>query len=243
MHIESYFWAPLATGIGIIISVCLWYLNQHRKLLSFIILQKNPVLNLKGAARKQLDIRFGGHSISDAYLIVLRIFNRGRLPINLNDYQTSIYVGLHPGAEILAASVIETNPPDLEERAGKKNHKTTLIDKIEDERVYLRPVLMNEGDSITLQLLVRNTSGAVHVHGHIQGIRRITNWQENRVWPKFLTYAGAMVMAFAMLGVEPKDIVDCAIEHILPFVLVFLIGLTWLSAGIYWPKSAESISL
>ena len=105
MFIDSHLWAPLATSVGVIISIYLWYLNQHRKALSFIILEKHPVLNLKGTARKQLDIRFDGHSITDAYLIVVRIFNRGRLPINVSDYQTAVYVGLHPGAEILAASI------------------------------------------------------------------------------------------------------------------------------------------
>jgi hypothetical protein len=162
--------------------------------------------------------------------------------INLNDYQTALYVGLHPGAEILAASVIETNPPDLEERAALGQIKGSVIDRVEGERVYLKPILMNGKDSITLQILARNTAGAVHVHGHIQGINSINRWQENRVWPKFLIYSGAMIMAFAMLGVEPSDIVDCAIEHILPFVLVFLIGLTGLTAGMYWPKSPESLS-
>ncbi len=235
--------APIATCCGIVVSIFLWHLNQHRKALSYIILQRQPVLNLKGAARKQLDIRFDGHSISDAYLIVIRIFNRGHLPINLSDYQTAVYVGLHPGSQILAASVIETSPADLEERAGAKEAKATLIDKLEAERIYLKPVLMNSGDAVTLQLLVRNTAGAVHVHGHIQGIKRIACWSENRLWPQILTYSGALIMAFAMLGVEPYDIVECAGQHVLPFILVFLIGLTGLTAGIYWPKSAESISL
>ena len=49
-------------------------------------------------------------------------------------------------------------------------------------------------------------------------------------------------MAFAMLGVEPFDIVDCDLGNILPFILVFLIGLTLLTAGIYWPRSTKSIS-
>ena len=166
MQIDPRLWAPLATSVGILISICLWYLNQHRKALSFIILEQHPVLNLKGAARKQLDINFGGINIADSYLIVIRIFNRGKLSVNPNDYQSAMYVGLHPGSEILTASVIETNPPDLEERTNKAN----VIDKIEGNRLFLKPVLLNEKDSITLQLLARNTSGAVHIHGHIQGV-------------------------------------------------------------------------
>ncbi len=242
MQIEPHFWAPLATCCAIAVTISLWYLNQHRKELSYMVLEKHPVLNLKGAARNQLDIQFDGHSISDAYLIVVRIFNRGRLPINVNDYQTALFVGLHPGAEILAASVIETGPADLEDRIKAKKPEASLIDRIEERRIFLTPVLLNEGDSITVQLLARNTAGAVTVHGHIEGVKRILCWRERRIWPKVCTYSGAIIMAFAMLGVQPADIVEFAFENILPWILIFFIGLTLLTAGIYWPKSAESVS-
>src|ERR1700722_1930723 len=105
MLIDIRLLAPIATCCGIVVSILLWYLNQHRKALSYIILQSHPVLNLKGAARNQLDIRFSGHSISDSYLIVVRIFNRGHLPVNVNDYQTTMSLALNPGADILAVSV------------------------------------------------------------------------------------------------------------------------------------------
>jgi hypothetical protein len=143
----------------------------------------------------------------------------------------------------LAVSVIETSPADLEERIKSKNVAATLIEKVENERIFLTPILLNPGDSITIQLLSRNTSGVFTVSGHLQGIKSITQLQENRVWTKILTYFGAMTMAFAMLGVEPSDIVNCAFEHFLPWILIFLTGLTVLSAGIYWPKNNEIASL
>jgi len=243
MFIDTRLLAPIATCIGIVISIILWFLNQHRKELSYMVLERHPVLNLKGAARNQLDIRFDGHSILDSYLIVVRIFNRGHLPVNVSDYQTAMFVGLNPGAEILAASVIETIPADLEDRIKSKTPEALLIEKIVQERIFLTPILLNPGDSVTVQLLARNTAGAVEVHGHVQGIKRITCWREKRMWTKILTYSGAMVMAFAMLGVQPSDIIEFSLEHILPWVLIFLIGLVLLTAGIYWPKSAESMSL
>jgi hypothetical protein len=243
MLIDIRLLAPIATCLAIAVSIVLWFLNQHKKELAYMILERHPVLNLKGAARNQLDIRFDGHSILDSYLIVVRIFNRGHLPINVSDYQTAMFVGLNPGAEILAASVIETIPADLEERIKAKTPSAALIEKIVQERIFLTPILLNEGDSITVQLLARNTVGAVDVHGHIQGIKRIICWREKRIWTKVLTYSGAMIMTFAMLGVEPQDIVELSLEHILPWILIFFIGLTLLTAGIYWPKSAESMSL
>ncbi len=212
MFIDIRLLAPIATCIGIAVSTMLWFLSQRRKAISYMILERHPVLNLKGAARNQLDIRFDGHSILDSYLIVVRIFNRGHLTINVGDYQTAMFVALNPGAEILAAGVIETVPADLEDRIKAKRPNAALIEKIVQERIVLTPVLLNQGDSITLQLLARNTAGALNVHGHIEGIKRITCWREKRIWRKVLTYSGALTMAFAMLGVEPSDIVNCSIR-------------------------------
>lgn len=232
-------WAPIATTIAMCVSSFLWYLNWRKKALSYSILQCHPVLNLKGAARDKLDIRFAGHSISDAYLVIIRIFNSGHLPINSGDYQTVLSVLFNPGTSILAASVIETSPADLEERIKQSDSGKSLIERVEGERISLVPVLLNQGDSMTLQVLVQNTTGDLKIHGHMQGINSINLWRENRVIPKTLTHIGALVMAFAMLAVEPSDIVACRFEHVLPWLLIFLLGYVLLNGGLYWPRSVE----
>jgi hypothetical protein len=228
--------APTLTFIGICVSIILWNLNQKRKALSFAILWNRPLLNLKGVAREQMDIFFKGKQVSEADLIVVRVFNSGHLPINTGDYQTALALELEPGATILDATVIETLPANLEERLKIKSDESPLIESIEESKIFLRPILLNEGDSFTLQMLVLNAYGKIKVTGHVLGVRNVNAYKSSRLVPITLTQIGVFVMGFAMLTVEPKDIMALAFEHVLPFILLFLLGYVLLSAGIYWPR-------
>jgi hypothetical protein len=232
--------APMTTFIGICVSVFLWHMNQKRKALSYAILWRRPLLNLKGIAREHMDILFRGQKVSESELIVIRIFNSGHLPINTGDYQTNLAIELEPGASIIDVNIIETVPANLEERLKVKSEGSPLIEAVEPARILLRQVLLNDGDSLTVQLLVLNSHGRVTVSGHVQGIRSVKPWKESRLLPTLLTQVGALVMAFAMLGVQPSDIVSLAFTHLLPFFLTFLLGYVCLSAGLYWPRKTQS---
>jgi len=228
---------PIATLCGIGVSIFLWNLNQRRKGISYRILWRHPLLNLKGVAREQLDIRFKGENVSTAQLLVVSIFNSGHLPINVSDYQPGLSIRLNPGATILDAHIIETMPADLEERL--KDPNVSLVEKIDQERIMLRPILLNEGDAFTVQLLVLNASGGITLTGHVNGVKRLVEWRENRLLAKGLTQIGAFVMALAMLAVQPNDIVSLRLEPVLPYLLTFLIGYVLLSAGLNWPSKNQ----
>jgi len=239
--------APSMTFIGICVSIFLWHLNQRRKALSYSILWRRPLLNLKGIAREQMDILFKGQKVSEADLIVIRIFNSGHLPINTGDYQTNLAVELEPGASVVDVNIIETVPANLEERIkspaahSSSTDKTAitnspLIEAITPSRVLLHPIMLNDGDSLTLQLLVLNAHGRVSVSGHVQGVAKVKSWKESLWLPTLLTQAGAFVMALAMLFVEPSDIVSLAFGNLMPYFLTFVLGYVCFSAGLYWPR-------
>jgi hypothetical protein len=228
---------PMATLCGIGVSIFLWNLNQRRKSISYRILWRHPLLNLKGVAREQLDIRFKGENVSTAQLLIVSVFNSGHLPVNLGDYQPGLSIRLNPGATILDAHIIETMPADLEERL--KDPGASLVEKIDQERVMIRPVLLNEGDAFTVQLLVLNATEGITLTGHVNGVKRIVEWRENRILAKSLTQFGAFVMALAMLAVQPSDLLSLRMEPVLPYLLTFLIGYVLLSAGLNWPSKNQ----
>ena len=228
--------APIATCLAILVSIYLWHLNRKRAL-SYSILRRSPLLNLKGAVCNEFDIHYGGHSVLDAYLIVVRVFNSGHLPINVGDFQSDLSIMLNPGSEILNATVIDTMPVDLHERLSTQQQ--SLLKNIGKEQLSLRPVLLNEGDAITVQILARNTNGEIKVRGHLNGIKGINIWHKSRLVPKLFIQLGALIMAFAMLGVDPDDLMRYRFDHVLPWLLIFLVGFVFLQAGIYWPSSGE----
>lgn len=135
MEIDTRLLAPIATCLAIVVTVYLWYLN-HKKALSYQILRRSPLLNLKGAACNELDVRFEGHSVMDAYLIVVNIFNSGHVAVNTNDYESSLSITLNPGADILAACIIETMPASLEERIQNTPDKQASLIKLIEKNVY-----------------------------------------------------------------------------------------------------------
>ncbi|HEY9679924.1 MAG TPA: hypothetical protein V6C76_18115 [Drouetiella sp.] len=229
--------APLVTAVGITVSIILWRLNQKYKALSYNILWHAPVLNVKGLARQELDIRYAGESLTDAYLSVVEIYNSGHLAISASDFQTNLSIEFNPGAVILSTSIIETVPGDLEERCkSKSEYSSAFINSVKDGRAILNPVFMNERDSITVQMLVKNVKAKPIVGGHLLGVKEITPWRSSRLLPTILTQVGAFVMAFAMLGVQPNDLITFAFENVLPWSLLFLLGCVLFNAGLFWPK-------
>src|SRR4030095_8429547 len=173
MDIPSYVYAPTATLFGVSVSVCLWILNQRRKELSYRVLRGDALVNVKGEAKRRGEVRFDGRPVEDAHLVVVRVANSGHLPINPGDYQGKLAICVNPGSSILMADVIETVPGDLDERLPQQNGQRSLIERVQKDRLILQPVLLNEDDSLSVQMLVKNYAGKVTVSGHVQGVPSI----------------------------------------------------------------------
>lgn len=223
--------APLATVCAILVSVLLWRLNQRTKSLTWEILWRNPLLNVRGAARRKLEVYYEGKPVGDAELVILRIWNNGHIPVNAAEFLSGLVIKLNPNAEVIAAGITETTPGDLEDRL-KGGSLLTTIGK---DKVELAPLLLNPEDSITLQLVVRRANGEITVGGHVQGITRLVPYRYSSFVPRMLTQTGALIMAGGMLLVEPDDIRAFGFEHLLPCVLIFATGYVLLHSGLYWP--------
>lgn len=224
--------APLATICAILVSILLWRLNQKNKSLTFEVLWRNPLVNVRGAARRKLDVRYEGKPVDDADLVLIKIWNNGHLPINASEFLSGLCVNMNPAAEIISATITETVPGDLEDRLKGK----PLLQGITSQnKLELAPLLLNPQDSITLQLVVRRAVGRITVEGHIQGITAIGPYRYGSIVPRLLTQIGALIMAGGMLLVEPEDIRTFGLEHLLPCLLVFATGYVLLHAGLYWP--------
>ncbi len=223
--------APFATVCAIIVSIFLWRLNQRNKSLTYEIVWRSPLLNVRGAARRKLEVRYEGNPVEDAELVLLRIWNNGHLPINASEFLSGMSIKLNPTAEVIAVGITETEPGDLEDRLKGR----PLLTKVDQNTVEITPFLLNPEDAITVQLVVRKSIGKITVEGHVQGITRITPYRYRNLLPRLLTQVGALVMALGMLMVEPADIRSFGLEHLLPCILIFATGYVLLHSGLYWP--------
>ncbi|MBX9690360.1 MAG: hypothetical protein K2X27_26840 [Candidatus Obscuribacterales bacterium] len=231
--------APIATCLAITVTIILWVLNQKRKELSFQIVKRQSLFMLKGEAKKHLRVYFADNLVEDLQIIVVKVMNTGHLPINSGEYQGKLSINTGPGSTVLMGSVIESNPADLDERNPQKGADNSIIEGLQADRLFLRPLLLNAGDSYCIQLIAKNISGRISLSGHIQGIKSIIERKEKAIMPVVLMQIGALIMAGSMLIVDPRSLMPFQLEDVLPYLLLFLLGYVFLSAGMILPSKVE----
>src|SRR5262249_9208218 len=106
-----------------------------------------------------------------------------------------------------------------------------LIEKLEDHRVTLRPVLLNSGDRGAIQLLMTHPTARLAVAGHIHGVSKISKAKESVLLETLIKSARVVLMVVSMLFVPPESISHFIPEDFLPYTLGFLIGCVLLYTG------------
>jgi hypothetical protein len=111
----------------------------------------------------ELAISFNGQRVDDPYLIRLTIFSSGKAPISKNDYERPIKISFPEGAKILSVAAIETQPEDI-----------SIEFQTEQNSINLHPTLFNEGDSITLKILLEAAAPSLKIDARIEGVKNVT---------------------------------------------------------------------
>lgn len=238
--IDIRLYAPLATLLAISVTLILWLLNQRRKELKYKIIKQQPVMSLRGEARKHLKILFNGKAVSDLHIVMVKIQNTGHLSINPGEYQPRLSINTGPGTKIIMSSIIETQPADLDERNSNPGNADSIVESFEENLLLIRPILLNQGDSFIIQMLVENLSEKISVGGHIQGIPEIKEMKSRHLLSPLLTQSGALIMAASMLWAEPADFFPADLGNLLPYFLFFLLGYVFLGAGLMLPRKLDS---
>lgn len=236
MQFDPRYLAPLATCMGIAVTVYL-YLLQRRKELSYEILWRQQLVEMKGKTRNRIDLRFDGNPARDASFVVVKLVNTGHVNIMPSDYQVRLSVDCGTQSDILMAEIAETEPLGL----GDDSTAGPLIERIEKNKVVLRPVMLNRHDSITLQLLVIQPGEKIGVNGHIQGVKRIEEWKERQIWPLIMIYTGQCVAWGTMLFLNPQMFFPFQFTAVIPLVFTFLTGQVLFMCGLHLERQRSSV--
>lgn len=107
----------------------------------------------------------------DDQLVVVRIINSGNVSIEPDDYNIPIRVELGENSQILTAEVFDTEPKILRQNVNIKTENT---------KVVLNPIHLNEENSITLKIQVRqfDPQKQISVKGHIDSVTHIQEAKE-----------------------------------------------------------------
>ncbi len=236
MQIDPRYLAPLATLIGICVTVFLYQL-QRRKELSYEILWRQQLVEVKGKTRHRIDLRFDGNPARDASFVVVRLVNTGHVNIMPSDYQVRLSLDCGSAADILMAEIAETEPFGL----GDDSTAGPIIERIEKHKVVLRPMMLNRHDSITLQLLVIQPDEKIAVNGHIQGVKRIEENKGQPVWPLIMIYTGQCIAWMTMFFLSPQMFYPFKFIDVIPFLFTFLTGQILFVCGLHLERQQSTV--
>lgn len=179
---------------AIVVTIIVYLKQRTRKSLSYEILSLNPLLSVKEEIKEKVQILYEGKPVEKVHLILARIINSGNVPIESNQYERHVSLSFGKEAQILTAEVNKTNPESLQASI-----------KVEGNKVVLTPVLLNDGDSITLKMLVSQFD-EISVDGRIVGVKRIEKYTETSFRIFFLTLSGLVLytVGFFSLLVFPN---------------------------------------
>ena len=140
-----------------------WWKDRQRKELSWEVVANTPLISVKEEAelKGRLEVLFDKQPAQnlDIRSVIVRLRNSGNVAIDEDDYQGHpIQLRYGQGAEVLAASVIETAPAAFDASAVPDGMNSLL-----------QPVLLNKGDSVTVKALVRGMT-AFSMSPHLRDV-------------------------------------------------------------------------
>ena len=160
--------------VTILVAMVIYLLQRNRKEITFEVISDTLILSIGEEIKNKVQVIFGNKHISDARLVVFRIFNSGNVPILPTDYMENIKFTFGQKSEVLDAEILESKPTNIK---AFITHETN--------KVILEPVLLNSQESIKFKVLLINSKvGTANIAGRIVGINRNLNIADKRINPK-----------------------------------------------------------
>jgi len=97
-------------------------------------------------------VLYNFHRVSDAYFLVLKVWNSRNVPIHPSDFHDPISFLFGTKAEILSCEVIETQPGNIKKKVSIAQGK---------QDITIAPLLLNRGSCSVLKLVLSGFTGDV----------------------------------------------------------------------------------
>jgi len=137
---------------------------RRKKSLFFYVSSSTNLLSIHDEAKfdDKLRIFYEDKVVDNVFLVVTKITNNGNTPIDEDDFKEPIQIETNDTGTILSAQIIDTNPPDIKVRIGKRKSQVSIY-----------PLLLNPGDSINIKLIINNFDKITSVTSRIRGVKNI----------------------------------------------------------------------
>lgn len=183
-------WQFILPMLAIVVAVVLYWKQRTRKKLSYQVISCTPLLSVEEEIEGKLKIFYEGKPVQQVHLITVKVMNSGNIPVLSTDYKRPISFSFGEDAEILTTEIAKTDPDNLQASVN-----------IQEKKVVLTPILLNQGDSVTLKMLVTKLKNQVpEVDGRVVGVKEIREYHGTRTRLFVLASIGLLVELVAGFG-------------------------------------------
>jgi len=150
-----------AAILGAFVSYVIYLRQRTIKEISYQVISDTPIISIGDELKGRMALLVDGREVKEAWLLVVKIWNSGNVPIKRNDLDVPITLNVE-GRTVIDAEIQETQPNDL---ISPEYFHSFLI--VEPFAIKLGSVLLNPKDSVSLKVLLTGPSHRIYVSGRI----------------------------------------------------------------------------
>jgi hypothetical protein len=158
--------AVIFTGLAVLVAIVVYRLQTKTKQLSYQIVTNSRLVTAESFNNAEhMRVYFGRRRVHDPRLLVVRLVNTGNTEIRPSDFEQHMEIAFEEGTKLVSIVKVDSKPTGLDPR----------INTGDDGRIAVSPLLMNEGDSIELQMLIDGDGKGLNVSGRVAGVKQLVN--------------------------------------------------------------------
>lgn len=157
---QNWQWS-VGAGIGVLgilmgIAIALW--QRRPKLLDYRVVSNIPVVASRtGGLKDKLEVRYGGHQLSDPHIATIRITNTGKAAVRVEDYESPISINYdNETSRQLDGFVVAVSNPEVRPKI-----KVAIDEAL--GYIAVRPGLLNPREWFSVQIVSEGHSGNIEV--------------------------------------------------------------------------------
>lgn len=227
--LESNAFRSILALTAICVSICVYLLNRKRKALSYQITRNDQLFRIDEQLKKNLQITVDGRPAQDISLVLIDIENTGNEPIKREDFERPLTFIFANDAEVISARVLRTQPGDLDARLTTK-----------EATVSLSPILLNSGDSASIELVLTSAAGFITHTARIVGVSKVRALTGTRGMRAIIQ--APLVLSIATMAFASGTLLIPALRVPVFGTLLYaanLVSLLTFMVAIYFPKKGR----
>jgi hypothetical protein len=171
---------PLWQFVGVLLALLsvaaafwIYWLQRQTKELAFGLVSSRRLLSVSDELSSRVSILLDGKTVKDVHLVVYGLKNSGHSAICASDFERALKINFNEG-QVISAEIASQSPPNLGASLSSS-----------DTGVELRPLLLNAGDQLLIQVLLSAPYPREDIDTRIVGISSLAKINSIPLLPPF----------------------------------------------------------